>query len=78
MHLRLKMMFVSYSAYSCVWALCDSTLAQTALPQVDVTVASPITRRVPARQTAAPLTRCLEFRSFTAFSMLPDQVTARR
>ena len=56
MHLRLKMMFVSYSAYSCVWALCDSTLAQTALPQVDVTVASPITRRAPARPSPQPAT----------------------
>ena len=43
MHLRLKMMLASWSAFSCALALCNSaTLAQTALPQVDVTVASPI------------------------------------
>jgi iron complex outermembrane receptor protein len=50
MHLRLKMMFASYGAFSCGWALCGTAaLAQTALPQVDVTVASPIARRAPAR-----------------------------
>jgi len=50
MRLRLKMMFASYSAFSCAWAACDTTAwAQTALPQVDVTVASPIVRRAPAR-----------------------------
>ena len=50
MRLRLKMMFASYSAFSCAWAACDTTAwAQTALPQVDVTVASPIVRRTPAR-----------------------------
>ena len=43
MHLRLKMMLASWSAFSCALALCNTaTLAQTALPQVDVTVASPI------------------------------------
>src|SRR5262245_25708626 len=52
MHLRLKMMF-AYSA-SCSWALCGAaSFAQTALPQVDVTVASPITRRAPARPSPA-------------------------
>ena len=50
MRLRLKMMFASYSAFSCAWAACDTTAwAQTALPQVDVTVASPIVRRAPSR-----------------------------
>jgi len=50
MRLRLKMGFASWSAFSCTWALCSTApSAQTALPQVDVTVASPITRRAPAR-----------------------------
>jgi iron complex outermembrane receptor protein len=54
MHLRLKMMLASWSAFSCALALCNSaTLAQTALPQVDVTVASPI-RRTPARPSPQP------------------------
>ena len=54
MHLRLKMMLASWSAFSCALALCNSaTLAQTALPQVDVTVASPI-RRAPARPSPQP------------------------
>jgi iron complex outermembrane receptor protein len=55
MHLRLKMMLASWSAFSCALALCNTaTLAQTALPQVDVTVASPITRRAPARPSPQP------------------------
>src|SRR5262245_66478435 len=50
MRLRLKMIFASGSAFSCAWALCRTEpSAQTALPQVDVTVASPITRRAPPR-----------------------------
>jgi iron complex outermembrane recepter protein len=50
MRLRLKMSFASCSAFCCAWAVCGPTAwAQTALPQVDVTVASPITRRAPAR-----------------------------
>jgi iron complex outermembrane recepter protein len=50
MRLRSKMMFASYSAFSCAFTACDTTAwAQTALPQVDVTVASPIVRRAPAR-----------------------------
>ncbi|MGA7403477.1 MAG: TonB-dependent receptor plug domain-containing protein, partial [Pseudolabrys sp.] len=54
MHLRLKMMLASWSAFSCALALYNSaTLAQTALPQVDVTVASPI-RRTPARPSPQP------------------------
>ena len=57
MHLRLKMMLASWSAFSCALALCNTaTLAQTALPQVDVTVASPITRRAPARPSPQPAT----------------------
>jgi iron complex outermembrane receptor protein len=55
MRLRLKMMFVSYSAFSCAWAACETTArAQTALPQVDVTVASPIVRRAPTRPSPQP------------------------
>ena len=46
MHLRLKMCLASWGALSC--AEMPSASAQTALPQVDVTVASPI-RRAPAR-----------------------------
>ena len=46
MHLRLKMCLASWGAFSCAWV--PSASAQTALPQVDVTVASPI-RRAPAR-----------------------------
>ena len=46
MHLRLKMCLASWGALSC--AGMPSAFAQTALPQVDVTVASPI-RRAPAR-----------------------------
>ena len=46
MHLRLKMCLASWGALSC--AGMPSASAQTALPQVDVTVASPI-RRAPAR-----------------------------
>jgi iron complex outermembrane receptor protein len=48
------MMLASWSAFSCALALCNTaTLAQTALPQVDVTVASPI-RRTPARPSPQP------------------------
>src|SRR5215470_12947319 len=55
MRLRLKMMFASYSAFSCAWAGCETTAwAQTALPQVDVTVASPIVRRAPTRPSPQP------------------------
>ena len=55
MRLRLKMMFASYSAFSCAFAGCETTAwAQTALPQVDVTVASPIARRAPARPSPQP------------------------
>jgi iron complex outermembrane recepter protein len=50
MHLRLKMCLASWGAFSCAWV--PSASAQTALPQVDVTVASPI-RRAPARPTPA-------------------------
>ena len=46
MHLRLKVCLASWGAFSCAWV--PSASAQTALPQVDVTVASPI-RRAPAR-----------------------------
>jgi iron complex outermembrane recepter protein len=50
MRLRLKMMLASYSVFSSAWAACETTAwAQTALPQVDVTVASPIVRRAPTR-----------------------------
>jgi iron complex outermembrane recepter protein len=50
MHLRLKMCLASWSAFSC--ALISTASAQTALPQVDVTVASPI-RRAPAQPAPA-------------------------
>jgi iron complex outermembrane receptor protein len=50
MHLRLKVFLASWGALSCVSITAAS--AQTALPQVDVTVASPI-RRTPARPTPA-------------------------
>src|SRR5262245_34057678 len=50
MHLRLKVCLASWSAFSCAWI--PAALAQTALPQVDVTVASPI-RRAPARPAPA-------------------------
>jgi iron complex outermembrane recepter protein len=54
MRLRLKMIFASGSAFSCAWGLCSTEpSAQTALPQVDVTVASPITRRAPAPPSPA-------------------------
>jgi iron complex outermembrane receptor protein len=55
MRLRLKMMLASYSAFSSAWAACETTAwAQTALPQVDVTVASPIVRRAPTRPSPQP------------------------
>lgn len=50
MHLRLKVCLASWSAFSCAWIPAAS--AQTALPQVDVTVASPI-RRAPAQPAPA-------------------------
>ena len=46
MHLRLKVCLASWGAFLCVAITAAS--AQTALPQVDVTVASPI-RRAPAQ-----------------------------
>ena len=54
MRLRMKMVFASLSAFSCAWvAYVSGAYAQTALPQVDVTVASPIARRAPARPAPA-------------------------
>ena len=54
MRLRLRTMFASCSAFSSALTLCsNASYAQTALPQVDVTVASPITRRAPARPAPA-------------------------
>src|SRR5262245_24838090 len=60
MRLRSKTIFVSCSAFSSALTLSTvASYAQTALPQVEVTVASPIARRAPARpapatQTAPP------------------------
>src|SRR6516164_3219907 len=54
MRLRLRTLFASCSAFSSALAPCSSvSYAQTALPQVDVTVASPIARRAPARPAPA-------------------------
>src|SRR5262245_48774730 len=54
MRLRLKMIFATWSAFSCAWALGSTAPSvQTALPQVDVTVASSITRRTPTRPSPA-------------------------
>jgi len=50
MHLRLKVCLASSIAFSCAWLPAAS--AQTALPQVDVTVASPI-RPTPSRPATA-------------------------
>jgi len=50
MHFPLRKFLVSCSAFSSAVALLTTTShAQTALPQVDVTVASPIARRAPTR-----------------------------
>src|SRR5215471_10140060 len=50
MRLRLRTIFASCSAFASALMLGSSASeAQTALPQVDVTVASPIARRAPAR-----------------------------
>src|SRR5262245_13400457 len=54
MRLRSRTIFASCSAFSSALALySNASYAQTALPQVDVTVASPITRRAPARPAPA-------------------------
>ena len=54
MRLRSNMVFASWSAFSCAWvAYVSVAYAQTALPQVDVTVASPIARRAPVRPAPA-------------------------
>src|SRR5262249_35010796 len=54
MRLRLRTIFASCSAFSSALTPCSNvSYAQTALPQVDVTVASPIARRAPARPAPA-------------------------
>src|SRR5262245_9391047 len=55
MRLRSKTIFVSCSAFSSALTLYSvASYAQTALPQVEVTVARPIARRAPASQPGPP------------------------